>query len=805
MPSPGILVPAHYILASFTDAPLSLTVFDLHPPVALASVHGFDWPMGHIPVEIFDIIVSHLPRSDVKTLRLVCREFEAKVSASYFRNVVVPFTAEIYSRPDNAFSSGMRIFRSFGPHVLRFALSLEVNEDALAAPPVKLTQRAIPTFWGIYRWPQENYCRYPDLEGIELAADETHDMAEAISCLSKVRNLGICCDAGLGFLLGPDRVAKGAFAAHGVFGTEDWRRRKVLQSPMPARLIVAINSLGRTAGPDAQAGAAFLRYETLARMMMAAGFSGTAQVDEAMRVMAATEDTTVEQIDLDGIPAAPRPPELEPDFLLTDDDTHQFLESRVSDREPRFLSPAALTVAQTEMLLELDWAHRAMIQSYVIALMDNARTGVLNNVTTLSIAKIPSSHIKILCRDDLWQSLPQLKIVSLGVIADWREICATEDGSAQGRSLSPTDAVGKVFELLNSHIGRQTNIESLHFEWICGGEFGPSRYQRNQYILPAPFFQQPENMARLNSPRIHADDILRLPHVVHLSLKNCWASPHVMIQALRQFALSSLEKLEFESVSLCGPPTTTSQPSLAWDLFHVRTFPHLGLFQAAPVQPASTNPSHAMFNTHAVPPPADSQNPLTSANPLPSQVLLDITGPGIFSWSGLIEYFSPGAKISQGPSEDADSSDDEGEVGELLPNRLLAYLRQDTLHRPAGERYQLRSISFKSCGYVSIDQPHIDTRSLVARRRQLLPNPHAQEAMYPSDHMQRCTDTLLGLIIPRLPAQDYINLHYGFGMTFGWQGIYDGRIIQDAVKDGIERPGVGRFSGILEGDGNVIE
>ncbi|KAL3955167.1 hypothetical protein ACCO45_010730 [Purpureocillium lilacinum] len=452
--------------------------------------------MGHIPVEIFDIIVSHLPRSDVKTLRLVCREFEAKVSASYFRNVVVLFTAEIYSRPDNAFSSGMRIFRSFGPHVLRFALSLEVNEDALAAPPVKLTQRAIPTFWGIYRWPQENYCRYPDLEGIELAADETHDMAEAISCLSKVRNLGICCDAGLGFLLGPDRVAKGA--------------------------LLRTASLAPRTGA---AGAAFLRYETLARMMMAAGFSGTAQVDEAMRVMAATEDTTVEQIDLDGIPAAPRPPELEPDFLLTDDDTHQFLESRVSDREPRFLSPAALTVAQTEMLLELDWAHRAMIQSYVIALMDNARTGVLNNVTTLSIAKIPSSHIKILCRDDLWQSLPQLKIVSLGVIADWREICATEDGSAQGRSLSPTDAVGKVFELLNSHIGRQTNIESLHFEWICGGEFGPSRYQRNQYILPAPFFQQPENMARLNSPRIHADDILRLPHVVHLSLKNCWASP----------------------------------------------------------------------------------------------------------------------------------------------------------------------------------------------------------------------------------------------------------------------------------------
>jgi hypothetical protein len=51
-------------------------------------------------VEIFTLIVSYLPRSTIQDMRLVNREFEAKVSEYLFRVVVVPFKSEIYGISD---------------------------------------------------------------------------------------------------------------------------------------------------------------------------------------------------------------------------------------------------------------------------------------------------------------------------------------------------------------------------------------------------------------------------------------------------------------------------------------------------------------------------------------------------------------------------------------------------------------------------------------------------------------------------------------------------------------------------------
>ena len=54
------------------------------------------WPATQIPVEIFSLIISYLPRSNIQNMRLVNREFEEKVSEYLFRVVVVPFKPEIY-------------------------------------------------------------------------------------------------------------------------------------------------------------------------------------------------------------------------------------------------------------------------------------------------------------------------------------------------------------------------------------------------------------------------------------------------------------------------------------------------------------------------------------------------------------------------------------------------------------------------------------------------------------------------------------------------------------------------------------
>lgn len=54
------------------------------------------WPLDRLPIEIFDEIISYLPRSCVQSMRLVNKEFEKKVSATFFQVVVVPFRPEIY-------------------------------------------------------------------------------------------------------------------------------------------------------------------------------------------------------------------------------------------------------------------------------------------------------------------------------------------------------------------------------------------------------------------------------------------------------------------------------------------------------------------------------------------------------------------------------------------------------------------------------------------------------------------------------------------------------------------------------------
>lgn len=54
------------------------------------------WPPNVLPVEIFTLIVSYLPRSNIQNLRLVSKDFDRKVSEALFRVVVVPFRPEIY-------------------------------------------------------------------------------------------------------------------------------------------------------------------------------------------------------------------------------------------------------------------------------------------------------------------------------------------------------------------------------------------------------------------------------------------------------------------------------------------------------------------------------------------------------------------------------------------------------------------------------------------------------------------------------------------------------------------------------------
>ncbi|TDZ38133.1 hypothetical protein CTRI78_v010941 [Colletotrichum trifolii] len=838
---------------------------------------GSTWPAAAIPVEIFDEITIYLSRPDVKNLRLVNHEFDRMVSAKYFRNVVVPFRSELYKTrklpvgtdeeemqpiTDALFSSGMRIFQSFGDHILRFALSLELDEETLAYPPVKPTQKAVTSYWGIYRWPHESYLRYTELEGLEQTADETASMKEALRCLVHVQELGLCCDAGLGYISGPDHQLDTPPLPHPVFR----RRHQPYTRLQPQSTRHDSDSVN--AHKLAFESPGHFKYTVLESMVKNAGYPQD-QVRDAISMLLSTENVSLSGIDFDERTAIiVSPPdhvspnsnatapavgpttgfvaltalETDGEFELNwedDDDEHESAAARrsmrVAHHEPPThypLQPKNLTRAQKEMLLELEWAHRALIQSYVIALIDNACINSFAALTTLTIAKIPSSHIYTLQRHDFWQSLPTLNNVSLAVVADWRQVTKVAPGCVEDLHVSPVDAVVKAHRLLSQYISKQKNVKFLHFEWICGGEFAPGVTQRNMYVLPAPFCR-PVHMVQADTAKTQGA-LLDLPHIQHLSLKNCYSAPHVFLQVIRTMSSQALERLDLETFSLTGAPTREpmvvgpmAQVHLAGEQAHMHNHGQIQfqlqqqtLLQHGPlppiVQPQAHQHAAILQNlNHPVNPnvPGGGQgtNPVAHVINAGLQVVqahlsatdpswnMRLRQPSLLTWPGIIERLAPAPTIRELMAHQEDEEDDETWMDDLVANdEGFGFIsRPRSLITDKG-RVGIERISFKSCGYVLLDTSLVNNHSImafgptspespetIARRRELSP------------FMQICTDRLAAKISSHMPPQEMFNLTTAYGMDQYWADIYDEDVIEAAKRDGVTRPGRGRFSGTI--------
>ncbi|KAL0777595.1 hypothetical protein CaCOL14_005247 [Colletotrichum acutatum] len=867
------------------------------------------WPIGRVPVEIFDEITTYLSRPDVKNLRLVNHEFDKMISSKYFRNVVVPFRSEMYKArkqkylddggqgqpqlgKDTLFSSGMRIFQSFGEHILRFALSLELDEESLAYPPIKPTQQAVTSYWGIYRWPHESYNRYAELEGLEQTADETASMTEALKCLVQVQELGLCCDAGLGYLLGPDQQLESPPLPHPVFGLRNLRYRNL------QRRLARADSDSMNARKLAFESPRDFKYTVLETMVTNAGYT-QAQAKDAIAILLSTENVSLTNIDFDERTAAaaaaaahaaahaaqttadaranvaahanqhnianiaqliaqgqPAPFFNAADFDPPDHDD-EIAEANAEARAAATvlneltaghpLQPRNLTRAQKEMLLELEWAHRALIQSYVLALIDNARMNSFNALTTLTIAKIPGSHVYMLQRSDFWQSLPNLTNVALAVVADWRQVSKVAPGCVEDDFVSPVKAVTKVYRLIQDHIAAQFNIKFLHFEWICGGEFAPGITQRNQYVLPAPFCD-PMQMVHPEGAK-SPDALLTLPHIRHLSLKNCYSAPHVFLQVLRTMGSQSLEKLELESVSLTGAPTRNPAAENAFGPALVIGPAHgpgivlhghgqaqgaqaAGQNQAPPLPPAPLQPqvNPGFGGAPGVPIP---QGPLHAPGILPAHLAgmmmqqplplianvannaapppppppdpmagwgrMRLRQPRLLSWAGIIERLAPTPPIQEIMVGQGTEDDEEDWVDDFVrkDDGFSLLPRPHSLVREK-ELLSIHNISLKSCGYVVLDIPMVDNHSIMpttspwqepaevtARRRELMP------------FMQSCGDRLAAKITNHISNQEHFNLSTAFGMDTEWTGVYDEEVIEAAKRDGIVHPGRGRITGMI--------
>lgn len=686
-------------------------------------------------------------------------------------------------------------------------MSFEIDHNKLANPPLKCDQEAITTFWGIYKWPFQVYNRYSQLEGLEQTADETRTMAKALMFIESAKELGLSIDGGLGWLSGPDvnaRVAERAEKLR-VFGAS----RFVPESKAKQ------GRLGKTSNTAASADFVSGTYTHYERMLQEAGYQED-DLEPAVNLfleteeigtspLAVAENDAWDSFGLNSQQTAPEPwrrvrrrealaigtngsestdgtisPSLGvavasltdednddsevPDFQASAPHTYsaKVLKSKT---EGCLLKPNDLSNAQREMLLEMEWAQNAFMQSWAIAIIDNHNT--FQRIRTLTIARLPSRHLPILRREDFWNSLPEMNTLSLAIIPDWREVRKEATSWVEDNRIAPSKAVSAVYDLLCQQISSRQNIKTLHFEWLCGGEYAPGLFARNQHVLAAPVVSEAMHMVN----RTQQHPVLALPHIEHLSLKNCWLSPHIMSRLLLPMRKTALQSLSFDSVSLTALLPSNAAPN------PVTPTAALQNNQQMPVQapPIGANALHNFIGMNGqnqaliAPPPA----PPAVNNTADLTWLIEPPRSG--TWADAIDHLTPGITLS-----------------------VIRYTREIGPEPEPRPETNLSKLSFISCGYVHLpldfDQTILDPP----------PGAHQQaggsvtKRMSDIDaFMMKAQDHTLGVVINHMSQVETATLENAWNMTVGWHTSRP-ELLGDAQLDGCMNAGHGRFDGLIE-------
>lgn len=546
------------------------------------------WPPDTIPIEMFDLIVANLSRDAVKSMRLVNREFEKKVSGALFHTSVVPFNTELYDMIDedtraasrlakvkgkgkgkagpwdlpgqsadpnhgslhwtNAKNDaegkvykghGLRVFQGFGRHIRRFGMSFDVLEGQLSRPLIKRELDHVVSYHGSYDWPPALYARFANLEGLEKTADETLRMRAAFSHLTKVHDLALSVDSGLGWLNGPDKsIHARVFQRQSpIFGHS--RLVPDHQTQDAKEFWATISTCNRSLGPNINPKEiALVRRPIAKHPRELSGLRGTRYGDSrswpsiAANRAAPTISTSGSE-------------ELQYGVMYTTFATPDSSAQSVYDKSA--LVPSELRKEQKEWLLETEWAQRAFLESYMLAVVDNPAQ--FASVKTLAIAKISSGFLPLLATESFWDALPNLADVTILVKPDWRSVEKDNAGFAETCPQNPSEAVRTFHRgILRDRLCLREGIKKLNIGWSAGGEHADGIFARNNHIMPAPITPLEHTTAA------NANFGIVFKFVEHLTLTNCWMTPPMLEDLVKSHAEKSLRVLTLDSVSLTAHP-----------------------------------------------------------------------------------------------------------------------------------------------------------------------------------------------------------------------------------------------------------
>jgi hypothetical protein len=551
------------------------------------------WVPGEFPVELFELINQHLCRDDIKSMRLVSKEFERGVSGSLFDTVVVPFNTELYEmieqkvvKPDlkgkrraddpvnnfvnldpgsllweNALQDsddkvyrghGLKVFEGFGHHIRRFGMSFEIKEEALQSPPRKNKLDSHESYFGSYEWPSREYTRYELLAGLERTADESSQMKLAFSHLPRVQQLALSMDSGLGWMSGPDKSLRSTIlqqpspifgCSHGIVDAQQQERIRLWESIESA--------YARLGALDELKEGSLERANLDENFFHRLPFSTTPYASPAVWATAPAHlvTTTTTGASDNNDYEAPETGVL----YISSPDTHDYAVPSVESQRQEYskkiekFSPASLGTHQKEWLLEAEWAQRAFLTTYMLGVVDNS--SVFDKVSSLNF-RMSSHLVPLLSRHDFWTALPKLQEVTLSVIPDWRTVERDEAGVVETKDVEPSVAIEKTYSLLQDFIGVRPNITKLKFSWAAGGEHAEGIFARNHHVLPAPL----TTIARSTAVTLKDDDLINLPHISELTFSNCWFTPVSIVAMVKKLRKGSLKKIKFDSVSLTAMP-----------------------------------------------------------------------------------------------------------------------------------------------------------------------------------------------------------------------------------------------------------
>ena len=435
------------------------------------------------------------------------------------------------------------------------------------------------------------------------------------------------------------------------------------------------------------------------------------------------------------------------------------------------LIPNSLTTPQKEWLLETEWAQRAFLASYTLAVMDNVTT--FQNVRTFSITKLSSRYLAPLQRDDFWGALPSLDTVTIVVSPDWRDIIKEHAGYVADFMIAPSDASGALYRLVEQCIAPLENIKTLTLGFVGGGEHAPGIFARNKHVLPAPIMEQPSGQLEIASPM----KTLHLPYVEDLTFTNCWFSP----PALRTFVIearqASLHTLRLDSVSLTAMPTIQGHNPVHVNFNAPVLAPPAPFFPPPapmPLQAAMHAALGPAVQAGPLPQPPPGAGPVIAGPATPAPVITWLTtDPRPGSWTDTIDHITPGATIA---------------AQRAVHNAELEA-------PPPRDNGTLRRLEFASCGYVRLcaglfGQDELGTPPVRERNSHLARRAQDLERVM----MSSGSDQWVGRIQSFMKAEEREGLEGAFGLEFGWGE--DARR-WEAVEDDETMGGTGRFAGWL--------